>query len=230
MTEATAKRQRLRITYRVDGPLRYVSHLEQMRVWERAIRRAGLPLSYSGGFNPRPRIQIGAALPVGFAADAEWMDIWLTEVMSPEAVHTALARVVPEGLDVLEVEEVDLGEPALPRQVQAAEYEVAVETDQPAEEVPRRVEDLLATQTLPRQRRGRSYDLRPLVHRLWVEATRPGEVVLGMVLAAREGATGRPEEVLDALGLAEGFFRIRRKRLFVENHGGTRDAESTLKV
>jgi hypothetical protein len=51
-----------------------------------------------------------------------------------------------------------------------------------------------------------------------------------MVLAAREGATGRPEEVLDALGLAEGFFRIRRKRLFVENHGGTGDAESTLKV
>lgn len=213
MIEATAKRQRLRITYRIDGPLRYISNLEQMRVWERTIRRAGLPLSYSGGFNPRPRLQIGAALPVGFAADAEWMDIWLVEPTAPEAVRDALARAAPEGLEVVRVDEVDLGEPALPRQVRAAEYEVIVETERSPEEIHRRIDGLLAAQSLPRQRRGRPYDLRPLIHRLWIQAEQPGTVVLGMVLAAREGATGRPEEVLDELGLAEGFFRVRRRRL-----------------
>ena len=215
MTEATAKRQRLRVTYRVDGPLRYVSNLERMRLWERTIRRARLPLSYSGGFNPRPRLQIGAALPVGFGADAEWMDIWFVEPMPPGTVRDALARAAPEGLDILQVEEIDLGEPALPRQVQAAEYEAFVETDRPVGEIRRRVAELLAAEALLRQRRGRAYDLRPLVHRLWVEAEQPGGVVLGMVLAVREGATGRPEEVLDALGLTGGFYRIRRRRLFL---------------
>ncbi|HID89397.1 MAG TPA: DUF2344 domain-containing protein [Anaerolineae bacterium] len=216
LTEATAKRQRLRVTYRVDGSLRYVSNLERMRLWERTIRRARLPLSYSGGFNPRPRLQIGAALPVGFGADAEWMDIWLVEPMPPRSVRDALAQAAPEGLGVLRVEEVDLEEPALPRQIQAAEYEVVVETDWPVGEVRRRVAELLAVESLPRQRRGRAYDLRPLLHRLWVEAEQPRGVVVGMVLAAREGATGRPEEVLDALGLAGGFYRIRRRRLFLD--------------
>lgn len=213
-------KQRLRVTYSVDGPLRYVSHLEQMKVWERAARRAGLPLAYSGGFTPRPRIQVAAALPVGFAAGEELLDLWMERPMDPEEVSRSLAGALPEGMAVLRVEEADPTEPPLPVRVEAAEYRVSVEMERSAEEVRRRVDALLAAPSLPRQRRGRSYDLRPLIRLLEVEESPPGQVVLRMVLTAREGATGRPEEVLDALGWAGGFFRIQRRRLLLSPLAG----------
>lgn len=204
---------RWRITYTVEGPLRYISHLEQVRVWERAIRRAGLPLAYSGGFNPRPRLQVAAPLPLGFASEAEWLDLWLEQPVEPERIVQALTSTLPEGLAIQSIEEVPLGAPSLPAQVVAAEYEVAVETAVPAEEIRRRIGELLAAETLPRERRGRPYNLRPLILSLRLEEVRAGEGVLTMLLSAREGATGRPEEVLDALGLADGFFRVTRRRI-----------------
>jgi radical SAM-linked protein len=208
--------QRLRVTYSVDGPLRFASHLERARVWERAVRRAGLPLAYSGGFNPRPRMQVAAALPVGFAAQGEMLDLWFEQPVDPAIARSALARALPEGLHIVQVEEIAPAEPPLQTRVTAAVYTVTVETTAPLETIRGRVTDLLAAQALPRQRRGRSYDLRPLIQRLSVQAGRPGKVVLEMELAAREGATGRPEEVVDALGLAEDSFRVRRERLLTQ--------------
>jgi len=207
--------QRLRITYTVSGALRYASNLDQNRVWERAARRAGLPLAYSGGFNPRPRIQIAAALPVSFMAEAEWVDLWLLRSVELQVALEALTTTLPQGLRILGAEEVDLTEPPLPARLQAAVYTVEVEAVIPAAEVHRRVEELLAADSLPRTRRGRAYDLRPLVERLWVEAEGANELALGMALSAQEGATGRPEEVLDALGLGGGFYRVRRQRLLL---------------
>lgn len=207
--------QRLRITYAVDFPLHYASMLDRAQVWERAARRARLALVYSSGFSPRPRMQDAAALPVGFRAQGELLDLWLAEPAEPSAVQAALSAALPAGLTIRQVEEIALDEPALPTQVCAAEYSVVVETDLPAEEVRHRIDALLAADRLPRQRRGRPYDLRPLIERLWVESASAVGITLGMLLAAREGATGRPEEVLDALGLGEGFCRICRRRLIV---------------
>jgi radical SAM-linked protein len=209
---------RWRITYTVDGPLRYVSHLEQVRVWERAIRRAGLPLAYSGGFTPHPRLQVALPLPLGFASEAEWLDLWLEQPVEPERIVQALTRTLPEGLAIRSIEEVPPGAPPLPAQVVAAGYAVTVETMVPADEIRRRIEELLAAETLPRERRGRPYDLRPLILDLQLEEARAGECVLRMLLSAREGATGRPEEVLDALGLADGFFRVTRRGIFVQEN------------
>jgi radical SAM-linked protein len=209
---------RWRITYTVDGPLRYVSHLEQVRVWERAIRRAGLPLAYSGGFTPHPRLQVALPLPLGFASEAEWLDLWLEEPVGPEAITDGLAATLPEGLTIRRVEQVPPDAPSLPSRVWAAEYAVTVETTVPADEIRRRIEGLLAAETIPRERRGRPYDLRPLILDLHLEEARGGECVLRMLLSAREGATGRPEEVLDALGLADDFFRVTRRGIFVEEN------------
>lgn len=206
---------RLRITYRVDGPLRYISHLEQVRVWERAVRRAGLPLAYTGGFTPRPRLQVALPLPLGFAAEAEWIDLWLEQPVSPDEVRQALMAVLPDGLEIRTVEEVPLDAPALPSRVKAAEYSVFVETATPVPEIRQRIAALLATDVLRRERRGRPYDLRPLILSLSLEESRPDGVVLKMTLSAREGATGRPEEVLDALGLADDFFQVTRRRIHI---------------
>jgi radical SAM-linked protein len=186
-----------------------------MLIWERAARRAGITLIYSAGFNPRPRVQIAAALPVGFTAGAELLDIWIDPPTPSAAVHQTLAETLPDGLGILSVEEVSLDEPALPTQVKEAVYTVRIETEQPSEEIRHTVESLLTETTLPRQRRGRPYDLRPLIHQIVLAQEQPGEVVLEMVLSVRQEATGRPEEVVDALGLSASFFLVHRQRLLL---------------
>jgi radical SAM-linked protein len=203
--------------------MKYTSHLDLVRAWERSLRRAGAPLAYSGGFNPRARLQLAAALPLGHTGEAELLDVWLEGPMPMEDFAKALVPVLPDGLAISQVRRVALKEPALQTQVVSAEYRVTVELcpglvegwDEPAELVEARVERVLATVELPQERRGRRYDLRPLIERLGLERAGGGEVVLGMQLAARAGATARPEAVLEVLGMGGAFARCHRRRLVV---------------
>jgi len=212
---------RLRVTFSKGGPMTYTSHLDLARAWERSLRRAGVPLAYSGGFNPRPKLQLAAALPLGHIGEAELLDVRLEKPMLVEDFVRALAPVLPDGLTISQTRQVGLKEPALQTQIVAAEYHVTVEWppepvegwDEPAVQVEARFEQVLAATELVQERRGRRYDLRPLIERLWLEQADGGEVVLGMQLAAREGATARPEAVLDVLGMAGGFARYHRRRL-----------------
>jgi radical SAM-linked protein len=203
----------VRVTFSKGGPLKYTSHLDLARAWERSLRRAGVPLAYSRGFSPRPKLQLAAALPLGHSAEAEMVDVWLEQRMGLEALARALPPALPAGLVVRQVQEVGLRDPALQTQVVASEYRVTVEWDDAAEELEERLGELLSAAELPDVRRGKSYDLRPLIERLWLADERSdarGEAVLGMVLAARQGATARPEAVVEALGLQDRFPRYCR--------------------
>jgi radical SAM-linked protein len=208
-----ANRDRLRITFAKGEAIKFSSHLDVARAWERSLRRAGVGLAYSGGFNPRPKLQLAAALPLGYTGEAELLDVWLERPMPVADFARALVPVLPAGLTVSQVQQVALDEPALQTQVVSAEYRVTVEWDEPAEQVAARIERVLAAPELPDERRKRRYDLRPLIERLWLERLGGGEVVVGMQLAARPGATGRPEAVLGALGMGEAFARTHRRRL-----------------
>lgn len=95
--------QRLRIRYAKRGRLRFTSHRDFSRAFERAVFRARIPMAYSSGFNPHPRISYAGAAPTGSASEAEYLEIALAEVADPAAVHAALDEALPEGLDVLEV-------------------------------------------------------------------------------------------------------------------------------
>ena len=214
---------RLRITFSKNGALAYTSHLDLARVWERSLRRAGMPLAYSQGFNPRPKLQLAAALPLGHTAEAELMDIWLEKRAPVEKLAKDLVRVLPDGLAVSDVRQVVLKEPALPVQVVSAEYRVDIDAGETAEAVAERIDRILQAEALPqeRQRAGRktkTYDLRPLIEALELEqpGSAEGAVALGMQLAARQGATARPEAVLAAMGLADVFARYHRRRLVLE--------------
>jgi len=192
-----------------------------MRVWERALRRAGVPLAYSHGFNPRPKLQLAAALPLGHTGEAELLDVWLERSVTVDEFVRSLVPMLPDGLRVGQVRRVSLREPALQTQVVSAEYRVTVERDEPVEQVATRLESALAAEELlheraHRRRAGERYDLRPLIERLEVEGAARGEVVLGMQLAAREGATARPEAVLEALGMGDALARYHRRRLICE--------------
>ena len=197
---------RLRITFSKTGPAKYSGHIDLHKTWERILRRAGLPLAYSQGFHPQPRIQLAVALPLGVTSECELIDVWLTDEIDLEKATLALRTAVSPGIGILSVQPVAVSLPPLQTLAQAADYIVAVSNPPPDLEL--RVAAFLTAQTLPREKRGKPYDLRPLVESLSVAGHS-----LHMRLAARDGATGRPEEVIDALGLGGHHTAVHRAAL-----------------
>lgn len=195
--------------------MRYTGHLDLHRTLERTLRRAGLPLAYSQGFTPHPRLSLAAALPLGCTSSAELAEFRLEHDIAPEAVAERLRQVQPPGLQVLEVSLLPRETPALQTLVAAAEYEVTLLDAPEFQELAGRVTALMAARSLPRQRRGRPYDLRPLIEHLEVHSALAGEVHLRMRLSAGEGASGRADEVLSALRLDPTRARIHRTRLYL---------------
>ena len=205
--------QRLRITYSKGENLRYISHLDLSRTWERVLRRAGIPVAYTRGFHPHPKMVFAAALPVGCTGEAEVMDVVLSQPMPPRRVLRGLAHRVPDGLTALEVTPVYERAPALPTLLQGADYDSVIETDQSIEEVSQRCQALLARDSIPRVFRGKSYDLRLLFDDLEVVRVNARHLLVRMQLAAGERGTGRPDELLDELGLADAPYHCHRRRL-----------------
>ena len=208
---------RLRITFSKNGVLAYTSHLDLMRIWERGLRRAGVPLAYSQGFNPRPKLQLADALPLGHTGEAELLDVWLEQPLSVDAFVGALAPVLPDGLEVRQVHQVALDEPALQTRVTSAGYLVTAEWGRGREPLEALVARVLDAEELVQEKRGKRYDLRPLIEGLWLEYIGDGEAVLGMQLAARQGATARPEAVLEAMGLGGIYAHYHRQRLLMRD-------------
>jgi radical SAM-linked protein len=212
---------RVRITFSKQGALRYTGHLDLHKLWERAARRADLPLSYSQGFHPQPKISLASALPLGFSSTAEVMDMRLNEEMPSDEIVSRLKDNLPRGIQILSIESVDERAPALQTQVVSAEYQVTLTEAVEGSDLKRRVDELLKSESVPRERRGKQYDLRPLVEEiqilesdslLSIQEQAPALQIF-MRLAAREGATGRPEEVLDTLGIPAEMTKVERTRL-----------------
>jgi radical SAM-linked protein len=199
--------QRLRLTYRKHGPARYVAHLDLMRTWERAIRRARLPLVYSQGFSPHPRISMAAPLPVGTAGEAELLDIWLDPPVGADETRARLSAALPTGIDVVAAGEVEARTPALQAASAAGRYEVRFALAAlPAPRLAEAMAVLLARDTLDweetRGGRTRRYDLRAAILdgavRVEADAT-----VLELRLSLRPGNSTRPSSVLAALGFGD---------------------------
>lgn len=214
---------RIRITFTKQGALRYTGHLDLHKVWERAARRAELPLAYSQGFHPQPKMNMAAALPLGFSSRCEVMDMRLEQDIPLENLPARLNTTLPSGLQVVEVEQVDERAPALQTQVVSAEYEITLTESVDGSELEQKVNSVMESKSIPRERRGKMYDLRPLIEELTLTPAplslegRGDGVRVIMKLAAREGATGRPEEVLDVLGIAFEGTRIERTRLIFQS-------------
>jgi radical SAM-linked protein len=213
--------QRIRMVFRKGVQIKYISHLDLMRAWERALRRADVPLAYSEGFNPRPKLQFASALPVGLVGRAELLDIFLDQRLESQVLAKRVEAQLPHGLELATVSEVPLQGPSLPSQVVAAEYKAVVHSKDMFEEVGARISALLALESIPRTRerpRGaKSYDLRPLIQELQLMGMDGDCVVIAMHLRAGPKGTGRPDEVLAALGMAEAASRIERVALILRS-------------
>lgn len=208
------KVQRLRVTFARGDLLRYITHLDLMRSWERAIKRAGLPIAYSEGFTRHPQLALAAPLPVGATAEGELMDVFLEQRLDPAEFAARLAAQTPPGLTIASVEEAPLNAPSLQSLVREWVWRARFPPDTDAAELARRVQEFLARETLPweqkREKEIKRYDLRALVLDLAVEDGPDGPAFVGRFKAE---AGGRPEQLAAALGYAPETVSIHRVSL-----------------
>lgn len=206
---------RLRINFTKTEAMRFTSHLDLHRAWERTFRRAGLNLVFSQGFNPRPKFQIAAALPLGFTSQCELLDVWLKdETDSIDQIKERLIASAPPGIQIIKVQEVDESETALQNRVSAIEY--LIESSQVPPNIETLIKEMRAADALPRQWKGKTYDLKPLIEQIEVlPEGEKGVKRLRLRLKAQKRQTGRPEEVLAALGISIQDARIQRTALFL---------------
>lgn len=208
---------RIRVQYTKGHELRFTGHLDMQRLWERLLRRSGLPVRYSQGYNPRARLNLASALPLGFISDAELLDFWMDASHPIEDIRARLSAAAPPGLTIISVQNVDLREDALQVQMTASEFQVFFFDPQEKSHLEERVQALLSQDEIIRTRRKKTYDLRPLILALEVITLRNEKVGLWMRLLAEPGATGRPDEVLDTLGYKNTNTIVQRTRLIFSN-------------
>ncbi|EST35641.1 hypothetical protein N566_17415 [Streptomycetaceae bacterium MP113-05] len=200
--------QRIRLRYTKRGRLRFTSHRDFQRAFERALRRAEVPMAYSAGFTPHPKVSYANAAPTGTASEAEFLEIALTRHCEPEVLRRRLDDCMPDGLDLTDA--VEARTPDFSDRLQASAWELRLD-GVPVQEVRRAAETFLAAATVEVQRRTkkgvRTFDARAAVASLETEEVtqgeddRPGQhpcAILRLVVRHLTPAV-RPDDVLSGL-------------------------------
>lgn len=223
------KAQRLRVTFARGDAMKYISHLDVMRFWERALRRAQIPVAYSEGFSPHAQIALAAPLAVGMTSEAELMDVFLEEPMQPREFIRQLSDQIPEGIAISAAQEVGLALPSMQADMQFAEYSVDVPTadTRSVTSVQAAVDAFLAADTIAwehkRENETRSYDIRAQVETIAIAASNEASITLAMRLKNDNTGSGRPEQIVAALGLPSPT-RVHRTKLILASQTKALDA------
>ncbi len=224
-------RQRVRLTYAKQERIKFISHQDEFRAWERSLRRANLPLLYKRGFNPQPHIQFASPLGVGFSGNRETVDIILAPPVALAELRQRLTASLPPGLVVHDLVETPLKTPALQSLLIGADYSIRLFAENEADGgetfaamLRDKIAAFLATQEIwrERERKGKRYryNLRPLVLELHYRGFNAEDEAHDIFLRVqqRSGATGRPDEVVSALELNDYPRSLCRDRLYLENN------------
>lgn len=216
MNSNTPIKQRLYITFGKFDSLIYISNLDVAKLWERVLRRVNLPILYSEGFNPRPRIALATALPLGISSECEILDVSLREPIELDGLQDRIVQASPPGLRVYDITEVPVRSPALTARARSAEYRITFDEPIDYDDLRVRLADLLGAEerSYARDRKGKSktVNIRPLVHSLELDAS--GALLAHLAI----GETGnlRPEEILAELGLSDVSVTVHRYRLHID--------------
>jgi radical SAM-linked protein len=204
--------QRLRLRYAKRGRLRFSSHRDFQRALERALRRAAVPMAYSAGFNPHPRISYANAAPTGAASEAEYIEIALDRRCDVEQIRAALDRALPPGLDITEA--VEAGPGALADRLQASIWQIDLPGVSPDDAgVKDVVHRFLAAERVEVQRMTkaglRTFDAREAIIRIDVggastSSPSPACAILRVVVRHATPAV-RPDDVLSAFRAVADF-------------------------
>lgn len=233
-TEMTPPRKpQVRMRYSKLGKVRFTSHRDMARIWERSVRKVKLPIAYSEGFSPRARLSFGLALPTVFESVAEFVDLTLETPVDPETLPALLSEALPNGVDVTGAIALDGKVDSLQECVEATQWSLFVDGD-PAEHSTW-VDEILAADEvmLTRERKGKSRtdDVREAIHSLEVDtvvddgspmAVPFATAVLTAGLATKPRAL-RPLELLGINTLPGNLLRGRRTHQFIAPVGARRD-------
>lgn len=222
--------QRLRVRYAKRGRLRFTSHRDFSRAFERALVRARIPMAYSSGFNPHPRISYAGASPTGAASEAEYLEIGLARVVDPGTLADDLDAALPDGLDVLEV--VVAAQGSLADRLQASLWQIDLPVA--AQRVEPAVAAFLASESVPVERmtkKGlRAFDSRAAVLALEIDPEANGEgsgTRLTVLLRHTEPAV-RPDDVLVGLARVGGLDDLGTARVTRLRQGPLDESTGTI--
>jgi len=189
-------RQRLRLWFRVEDDKRFLSHHDMMRLWERALRRAALPLRFSQGFNPHPKMSLPEPRSVGIASEAEILEFELADWVNPDVVLERLHGQLPSGI---QAGSLDLIRPSDKARPDTVVYVARLEA--PPADLPDRAARLLARDEASvvrhRPKGDKTLDARAFIRAIET----PGDGIVRMTLATGPGGTVRPDEILRLMGL-----------------------------
>jgi len=210
-------KQNIRVRFSKQGDIRFISHHDLMRLFDRALRRADLPVAMSEGHNPRPRLSFPMALSVGFTGRSEVADIGLREWLRPTDLRLRLQAELPEGIGILSVQITD-AHPS--RQPTELVYRVPLLPGHSLIEA--RIQQFLASREVT-VKRTREDGVKEVEVRRFVKAIRFDGGSVQMLLRCTEAGTARPEEIMNALGCREGTDyakgQIERTHVDLTSHG-----------
>lgn len=225
---------RLRINYAKVDALRYIGHLDLQKVWIRVLLRSKIPIAYTQGFHPSPKLGTGWPLPLGWEGKNELIDVWLDlpeeEFIDndPTSLINRLEKNSPPGLQVKDGQIVPLYSPSLTVIIQSARYLIKKPESVPMTLVNDRKEQFESSSEVLVTRRDKTFDIKPMVSNWRFLPFEDLGSIIEVEMPARESAMGRPDELISALGFDPLEWKIIRKR-FLFNKCDEEQTDSVVK-
>ena len=205
---------RLRLIYQKTGNIRFTGTLDMQKIWERSCRRAGLAIAYSQGFQPQARIQQAAPLPLGMEGLEEIVDIWFQGDIDLSNFIERINKYLPMGIYVNTVQNVDIHESSLQNRVNSVTYLIQNIQYISFNQLSKSINDLLNSPSIFIEKRGRQINVRELINNIKIlDYSDSNQIEILMNLKHLPGKTGRPEDILQLIGIEPPMTRMIRKRL-----------------
>ncbi len=217
--------QRLKLRIGRSGEARFLSHLEFMNAWQRTLRRARAPMSYSQGFHAHPRMAFATPAPVGEESEGDYMDIVLSQRVEPAELLARIQATLPEGFSCYEAEEIPMSAPSLMSQVQGLRYTIYTDSADPAA-LAARIAELMTSDEVtidrkmkakkPPKGRGRhqqrprtaALNIRPMIEELAVRDSEDGAAAIDFATIVAGNKLAKPKELIALLGLNPASTRV----------------------
>ncbi|TJX62520.1 DUF2344 domain-containing protein [Soehngenia saccharolytica] len=200
---------KIRAKYTKLGYLKYLSHLDLIRLFNRSFTRSNIPVKYSEGFNPHPKLSLGNPLPLGIESVCEYFDLELIEPISPQEFKNKLNEILPTGIEIVESYGIDEMTPSISSTMCKSEYEILVDTLNSGDEIDYYLEinELLGLKNIDiekKKKKGKSkittiVNIRPFIFKLSVENICGNTIRLNTIVMTGEQGNVKPIELLEAI-------------------------------